>query len=437
MSSTLPSATISLMKAIIKSSIGLARSSTAKDTSVLFLGNVLTAFLGFLLLLVLARAITVEEMGVFSAFTNLMFILGALSDPGISSGIVKFVAETRARKEYVEEKQYISAAFKVQLLIFAVVATFITVFSKTVATSLLATSETALVYILAIGVFAQIIWLFASSILKARRKFLSATIADSIVAALRLTIVLILSAMLILGLITAVSAYVFATIIGGIAGFIILKNTFINIPVERRHYTSLLQFSGWLGVNKISSVVAGKIDIQMIALLAGAVSTGIYSIPSRLVFFVTILVASLSSVIAPRLPAFDNKKREKAYLFKVLLFSLLIIAGLLVWYVIATPFILVLFGEKYIDSVPIFRLLIISIIPFVLTTPSVNAIIYSIKKPKFIGYFSIFQLIAVILLNIIFIPRFGAIGATYTLIITNTLLAIYTWAIVIRHYSKV
>ena len=53
----------------------LAKSATARDTAVLFSGNVLAAFLGFLFTLIIARALSVEEFGVFSAASNLFIIL--------------------------------------------------------------------------------------------------------------------------------------------------------------------------------------------------------------------------------------------------------------------------------------------------------------------------------------------------------------------------
>jgi O-antigen/teichoic acid export membrane protein len=101
---------------------------------------------------------------------------------------------------------------------------------------------------------------------------------------------------------------------------------------------------------------------------------------------------------------------------------------------IAPSFIIVLFGEKFEPSIEVFRLLIISIIPFVLTVAPVNAIVYGMKKPKYIGYFSLFQLAAVIVLNIVFIPDYGVLGPTYTLLVVHTLFALFTWAIVLRYY---
>lgn len=409
----------------------MAGSKTAKDTSILFAGNIYTAFVGFLLTILLARAISVEEMGVFSAFTNLMLLLGSVSDPGISAGLIKFIAQDG--KENIKAK-YISAALIIQLVIYSTIALLLLLFSNQVSKNLLATNNTFLIYILLIAILSQVLWTFSSYTLRARMKFVKSTVVDSITGTARFAAIFILIYTSTVNLLNSVFFYSITTLTSSLVGFYFLRNNFSFRAIPRKIYFSIIKFSGWLGVNKVASVLAGKIDIQMIALLVGAVSTGYYAIPSRLIFFVTVLVGSFSAVIAPRLASFNNHSKEKAYILKTLLFSLLIIFGLGIWFVIAEPFITILFGEKYIESVLIFRLLIISMVPFVLTTPSVNAIIYGMKKPGLVGYFSVFQLISVIILNFLFIPKHGAIGATYTLIIVNIFLAIYSWFFTVKHY---
>ena len=172
----------------------------------------------------------------------------------------------------------------------------------------------------------------------------------------------------------------------------------------------------------------------MLAFFAGATATGFYSIPSRLASFIVVLTSSFSAVLAPRLAGFGNKESEKTYIVKSTLALLPIIAGIILWIIIAKPFMVILFGEKYLPSVPVFQALAASMIPFVFTAPSVTAIIYAMKKTVYIGTFSFFQIVAIFLLNFIFIPKYGPIGPTITFGITNTILAIYTWVIVIRHY---
>lgn len=424
------------MRRVFTKSIGLARSSTAKDTSVLFIGNVATSFMGFLLIIILARTLSVEQMGVFSAFTNMAVLLSSLADFGISSGLVNFVGIARRQNNKKAEGEYIAAGLRIELLLFLVFALLILVFHSFVAHKLLATTNTSLNYLLIIGVFAYIVWNYSSLALRAQRRFFLSATVDFLTGFLRLIFIVLAVSLITVDVVGASTIYVFPAIITAVVGMTILGWSKQWLKITKKHYVEFMKFSSWIGVNKVASVISGKIDIQMLAALSGATATGLYSVPSRLIFFVTILVSSFSSVISPRLAAFDSKEIEKSYIKKTLAFSLLIIFGLLFWAIIANPFIILLFGEKYADSVPIFRLLIAANIPFVLTAPSVNAIIYSIKKPKYIGYFSVFQLATVVALNLVFIPMFGATGPTYSLIIINSVLAIYTWSIVTKYYWR-
>lgn len=50
----------------------LLLSKTAKDTFVLFVGNIGSAFWGFLFTLIVARALSISDFGIFSATLNFM-----------------------------------------------------------------------------------------------------------------------------------------------------------------------------------------------------------------------------------------------------------------------------------------------------------------------------------------------------------------------------
>jgi O-antigen/teichoic acid export membrane protein len=164
------------------------------------------------------------------------------------------------------------------------------------------------------------------------------------------------------------------------------------------------------------------------------VATGLYSIPSRLATFILVLAGSYSSVLATRLAGFGNRDKEREYIIKSTLAIVPIVLGVVLWIIFAKPFIVILFTVKYLPSVPVFQALAAAQIPFLLTVPSVSAIIYSMKKTVFIGAFSFFQIVAIFLLNFVLIPRYGPFGPTITFAVTNTILAIYTWVIVIKHY---
>jgi len=413
---------------------GWATSATAKDTYILFAGNIISAFFAFLFTLFVSRGLSVSEFGIFSAASNLIVIISSLSDLGISSGIVNFVAKYLAKGNRETSEKYTKAAFLLKFAITFILVVLIGVFAPFVSKFLLATGEIKIAYWVAgisIGIF---LWGFFPNILQAQKRFLASIVVDLSFAIPR---AILGFALLLIGVLTldnALLAFFVSFVLVVVVGFKLVGTSFLRTRPNKKIYMDVLKFSGWLGVNRFISGISGRLDIQMLAVLVGATSTGLYSIPARLASFVVVLVSSFSAVLAPRLAAFDDREKEKTYIAKAVLASLAVVVGVVFWIIIAKPFILILFGEKYLEAVPIFQALTASMIPFVLTIPSVTAIIYSMKKPIYIGVFSFFQLAAIFVLNLVFIPRYGVFGPTLTFAITNTILAIYTWAIVVNHY---
>lgn len=413
---------------------GLAFSSTAKDTYILFGGNVLSAFLGFVYTLFVARTLSVEDFGIFSAATNLVVILTSLTDLGISSGAVNFVSHYRSKKQFSKSREYIKAATVIRFGITLAISSVVILLASYVSKNMLATSDPSVamwVGIISISLALPMLFPF---ILQAQKKFLSSVISDNSLYLSRL--IFSMGFMILFGITLGNSLFSFALggVVGTVIGILFLKPKFLFSKPTKISYQKLLKFSGWIGVNRIISSVSGRLDVQMLATMVGATATGLYSIPNRLAGFVIVLTSSFSGVLAPRLTSFSDKENEKKYILKATLALLPIVAGLIFWIIIAKPFIVILFGDKYLEAVPVFQALTASMIPFVFTAPSVTAIVYSMKKTVFIGAFSFFQLAAIFILNLYLIPKYGIFGPTITFGIVNTILAVYTWVIVIRHY---
>ena len=409
-------------------------SATAKDTFVLFVGNLGAAFWGFLFTLFVARSLSVYDFGIFSAALNLVVILASLADIGISTGSVNFVSVHSAKGEHEKVNEYIKASFLVRLFIVLGTSVIVAVFAPFVSKTFLATQDPKIAIWAAIIPIFLFPDLFFPYILQAKKKFLHSTIIDNAFYIARLLFAL---AFYTIGGLTMSKAF-WAFGVGFAASlvfiFIYLKPDFFRSHPGKEEYKKLLKYSGWIGVNRIISSVSGRLDVQMLATMAGALATGLYSIPSRLASFIVVLSSSFSAVLAPRLAGFGSKENEKKYILKSLIALLPITAGIVLWIIIAKPFILTLFGDKYIDSVPVFQALALAQIPFLFTVPSVSAIIYAMKKTVFIGAYSFFQIAAIFLLNFFLIPKFGVFGPTITLGVTNIILAVYTWVIVIKYY---
>lgn len=413
----------------------LAFSGSAKDTYLLFVSNTLSAFSGFLFTWFIAKGLSVSDFGVFSAANNLIFIIASLTDVGISSGLTNFVARFHEQKNQKKADEYIKAALISRVVVVVVLSLIIVIFRNTVAGTLLATSDSTVSIWVAVISTLLFSWVFFPYVFKAKKQFIYSVYAELSLSFSRVLLV----GLFYLGGLTiykAFGAFAISSVVGLIVCFYLVGLKFLSSKPGRIEYSQLLKFSGWMGVNNVLSSISGRLDIQMLAVLAGATATGIYSIPQRLAFFIGVLASSFVSVLSPRMAAFNDKQKEKQYMIKATLGLVPISLGIILWIIVAEPFILVLFGDKYLEAVPVFRYLVASMIPFLFTVPAVGAIIYAMQKPIYIGTFAIFQIITVFLLNSYFIPVSGAFGPTYTLMIINVISVIYFWTIAIRYYWK-
>lgn len=414
--------------------LGLAKTGTAKDTAFLFFGNVLSAFLGFLFTVIIARELTIADFGIFSAANNLIMMIVSFSDLGLSTGLIYYVSKSFSEGKKEKAYEYAKSVMVFRLFSFLLISFLIFVFAKYISINLMATYDKVIAYYVSLIVFLSIPWTFAPFYLQAKNKFFKSSLIEVTISLVKLIFPVIFIFFGLLTIRTTLFSFGISLFVAGIVCFFLTGVDFLKSKPKKEIYLELFKYSGWIGVNRIISSISGKLDIQMLASLLGAVVTGIYSIPSRLASFIVVLASSFSSVLAPRFSSFSDKEKEKRYLIKATLVSLAIAVGIGFWMIIAKPFVIILFGQKYAESVPVFRALIGSFIPFVLAVPSVAVIIYAMKKTVYIGVFSFFQIAAIFLINKIFIPKIGSFAPVVAYGFVYTILAIYTWVIVIKHY---
>ncbi len=421
------------MLAKIKSAIF---SGTARDTFFIFAGNSASAGFGLFFTLLVAKVLSVAEFGIFSAVNNLIMIACSLSDAGTSSGSLKFIAHAEAKGDKKVSRRYTKAAFLLRFAISTLFSLLLFVFAPLVAKNFLATSDIRMSWWAGVINFFIFVWLFTPFILRARGLFLQSAIVDG---SLGISRFLIIIPFYILGAVTLESTlwvYLLGTLFALFLSFYFMKLDFFTATSGRGVYNKLLRFSGWLGVNNIISAISGRLDVTMLAALTTATATGIYSLASRFALFIVVLTGSFSAVLATRFASFGDKQKERAYLVKSTLGIAPIALLVIVWVAFAEPFLTFLFGMKYLPAVPVFQALAIAYIPFIFTAPAVSAIIYAMKKPVYIGYFSFFQIAQVFLVNLYSIPKLGAYGPILSLLILNVILVSFVWIVVARHYWR-
>lgn len=391
-------------------------SKTARNTYLVFIGNGLSAFFSFLFTVTLVRQLSFADFGYFSALLSLLLLVTDVSDIGIGSSLSAFLPPMEGQVKKL--LSFLKTAFFTQVSIALVVFLLIFFLSEKISMVLFHQTEFGfLVRITAVGILATIMVNFFQFALSARQRFLQVSFLSSFGSLMRLMLLLVLLVFAALTLENVVYMQTAAFILLLTAAIILLKLDFIREKIIAADFKKLLSFAYLLGIARGFTTIASRLDVLMIIAIKNATEAGIYSIASRVISIYPLLAGSFSMVLAPRLSAITSYKELKGYAIKVILVTVGIIGTILFLMLIAYPFMTILFGEKAIPAVAVFRLLLFSMIFFVGSIPPVSISIYYLKKPHILTINSIFQLITVVIGNYIFIPIYGRFGAAYSLII--------------------
>ena len=187
------------------------------------------------------------------------------------------------------------------------------------------------------------------------------------------------------------------------------------------------------GLASLFHLIYYQSDIVLVKYITGSEAAGIYNVA----FSVMVAVYLLPSVIfqkylMPKIHRWANHDRQRFYqVYREGNIAMLILglsAMLVVW--MSAPWtILFLFGEQYKDAVPLLNILAVCA-PILFVAISVGATLatqeHMKRKVKFMGITALLNIV----LNIILIPHFGAVGAAITTVCSNLLLLTiyYTFA---------
>lgn len=426
------------MKSHIKNLFRLGLSNTAKNTYILFTGNVLDAFFGFLFIVLIVRngLLSTADFGIFSAISNFVIVVYSLLDIGIGGTLINFISYHHSRGDEVQAKKYFQAGLFLRSGASLTISLVIMLFSWFIGPRLFLTTQLQPVLLASLAILTlSLIDVFVYSF-QAYQKFLSAALASLTFTSVRLILlVLFISLGRTLSLTSAMAMIALAPILGILLSAYHFRSFFHFSLPEKPVIKSLLSFSGWMGVTRVFSSLAGRLDVQQMLLLAGPVATGSYSVAARIATFYSIIIGSFTAVLAPKFAAGKSLPQLKPFILKSLLAIFGLIMAMAFGIVIAKPFILLLFGQKSIASVLPFQALTAAFMPFVASTLATTIIIYNLKKPKVLGLLTILQLACVFTGNLLFIPRFGSIGPAITLGITNSLVLLISTFYVLRSWK--
>lgn len=384
-------------------------SKTFKDTSVILTGNAVSALLAVVFTIFAARFLGPESWGIVAAVISLVVIVEAVGDLGLGSSLFLFVSKDWNNGDKEKANSTLSTIFLIRVITAFVLLIILIILANILDQIILKANGPLLIILGALTAFAYLLFDFQIMAMQAKHSWVLSAFFNVLANLIRLILVIILFLTNNISVINILLILMLSPFVA-----FMLSLIYFRVKINFRYNwddskAKIVPFSGWLGINRIASSIISRLDIILLLLFLDQYQTGIFAAAKQLAIGVPLVVGSMATAIAPRLASLE-KDSLILYFKKAVLLSLLTTAGLAVG-IFITPQIVQFFGTKYAASSLVLQLLLVGYIPFVLSMPAINLLIYSLGKPKVIGITALLQLPIIYFCYLLIIPIYGLSGA--------------------------
>jgi O-antigen/teichoic acid export membrane protein len=185
-----------------------------------------------------------------------------------------------------------------------------------------------------------------------------------------------------------------------------------------------------LGTN-VSSMLIKNTDSWMIGRLISTSGVALYTPAIRISNIVEVPTIAVANVIFPQVGTSMKESGlqgiQKLYYKSVSLILAVMLPLVLPVYFFADTIILLLFGEEYLQAIPILQITVFYtlLVPF---SRQFGVFMDALQMPKLNFYLSLFVAIANVILNYILIKTIGLVGAAYSILLLYGIIFIITQA---------
>ena len=391
---------------------------TVRQSFITSTATLTNGILGIFFYILLGRFLGPEKFGIFSVVVMTATMLADITNVGTDTGIIKFVS--KYRKENLEKAlRFIKLGLEIKVLAGLMVFAFGWFLSPSISYLL---EKPELAYPLRyafLGTLGILLFSLTTNAIQAFEKFAVWGVLNICLNAIRLIGIVILFFLGNLNTESSLQIYVLFPFIGFIVGSFFLPN---YLKVERGHEVAkeFMHYNKWVALFILIAAISGRLDTYLSAKILTLREVGIYSAAVSLAAVGSQIVAGIATVVAPKLAAFDSKKKVIKYLNKLQVFVVIlglveIVIGIPLAYLVIPNF----FGSEFAQAVKPFIVLLIAQAVFLISIPAHTAVFYYFSKPSLFIWISLVHLLIIGGLGWILISRFGYMGASVTVLVGN------------------
>lgn len=175
------------------------------------------------------------------------------------------------------------------------------------------------------------------------------------------------------------------------------------------------------GILGVLGLVYFKIDILLLSYLKGVEETGLYGVAYRFLEAIIFIPNAVSAALFPvmaRLHGSGSADLKKIYIQSSKI-MLLATVPIMIGFFFVLPYFIKYFLPQYLPSIAAIQILTLAIPFMFIQVPAINVLFSSDKYLKTIIFISFFTIAFNIILNLIFIPKYGFIGASWITVVSE------------------
>lgn len=402
-----------------------------KNTFWLMIAEAATKGVGFLILVWLARHFGPEIYGKWAFALSFVTIFSILADFGFSILTVREIARDKLKSaKYIDNIVVMKLVLGfLSLGLMALIIQFLSKDPETV----------KLVYFLGIYIILNTFATFFQSIFRANEKMQYETTCR-ILQSLSLVI---LAAFFILNkgsILTISYAYVGAVLIGVVFSLLFVWRYFTKffLAIDFQTSKKLLKEAWPFGVSSFAIALYFYSSSVILGIMRSNAEVGFYNAGFRIISALFPIVGILSFSFFPQMSrAFKenyNKFRNIIAKYTIVMFGVGLPFGI-GGFIVAPELINFFYGEKYLQAVIPFQILVWFLaLNFISSTYSNS--LFSCDKQKYVLRATIIGALFNIILNLIFIPKYGIIGAAVIMVLTEAVI-FFNLFIILRKTIKI
>lgn len=399
-----------------------------KQASWLIIVQILTKVIGFFYIIFLAKSLGVEHFGLYTVSFAYFSIISSIADFGFNRFLIREISKEKNKtNELLWNTVLLRLAFA--SVLFAVFSVVLYLLDRDIL-------RVNLILMASLAVLPQVIGITFEGVFIALKNLKFSALILFISA-----ITMSLSGWFLVvngfGVAGAINGLIFGQLIYALCFFLLtIFKTGLHFPkVKFSIIQKTIEGSFPYGILGILGLLYFRIDSIMLSYLKGSYETGIYGASYKFLETIIFIPASFATALFPNMAQLHKNNIEELKKLYYRSFKLMLLSGLVLFlgYIIILPELIKIFLPNYFSAINSIKILAISI-PFIfIATPGVQVLFSTENYLKRVMFFSVLTLLFNILLNLLFIPKFGYIAASWVTVASDVL-SFVLFFVIIKFY---